>query len=858
MAKAESLERYRAKRDFTQTAEPAPKPATHRSGPASFVVQKHFARRLHWDFRLEHGGVLWSWAVPKGPSMDPADKRLAVHVEDHPLDYAGFAGEIPAGNYGAGTVEIWDRGTWAPLGDAAADLAAGEMKFILQGSRLAGGFVLIRLKGKPAERAENWLLIKEHDAQERAGAGADVLESMPVPSTEPAEPQSISMPENARRGKMPVDLKPQLATLSENAPTGDGWISEVKFDGYRILAYKDGPEVRLITRNGLDWTARLPSVARAIAALPVETAVVDGELVALAPDGRSSFPALQQALSAGTDKKLSFYAFDLPYLQGFDLRRCRLDARKATLRALNEGWSGVLRFSDHLTGEAVRVRREACTMGLEGIVCKRADASYTSTRGRSWLKVKCLGREEFIVLGWTPPGGARTGLGSLHVGFHDARGTLHYAGGVGTGFTDDELTRLTALLKPLAAGKPGGLVESGEPIDKAIRWVRPEIVTEVQFAGWSGGGRLRHATYLGIREDKTPDEVIFASTPDAAPEPTPPPVALLASQPKRPDAPRSVIVHATKPKPKQAEVAGVAISHPDRQLWPGLTKLDLAKYWQSILPWATPAVLNRPLALVRCPDGVGGSQQFFQKHAMPGQQPAVHASSFEGHPYLFVDGAPGLAALSQMAAIELHSWGAACADPGRPDRVVFDLDPGEGVAWPDVVAAAHDVRARLDALGLTCFCRTTGGKGLHVVVPLQPGDGWEVVRPWCQAFARVMEAQRPEAYLSTLPKVKRRGKILVDWLRNGLGSTAIASFSPRARPGATAAVPITWAEVTDALDPAAFTITTVPDRLQALKRDPWDGFDAVRQTLPNSQPAAIAAPRRATIVHATAPKKRKA
>ena len=698
------------------------------------------------------------------------------------------------------------------------------MKFTLAGKRLRGGFVLLRLKGKPGERGDNWLLVKERDGEVRPGADAEALEA----ETIEAGPAGPPMPPGARRAALPAEPKLQLATLADTAPAGDGWISEVKLDGYRILAAKENGAARLITRNGQDWTARLPVLARAVAALPAETALVDGELVALAPDGRSSFPALQQAMSSGNDRGLLLYAFDLLYRDGFDLRRCRQDDRKEALRTLMGTVKGALRFSDHLTGEAVRVRREACTLGLEGIICKRADAPYTGTRNRAWLKVKCLGREEFVVLGWTPPAGRRTGLGSLHVGFHDARGVLHYAGGVGTGFTEGELKRLAASLKELAATKPAGLVEAGEALDRAIRWVRPEMVAEVQFSGWSGGGRLRHATYLGLREDKAADDVVRDSVPDAEPEP-------VTTTP--PAKPVGVVVRASAPKPKRADVAGVSISHPDRQLWPGVSKLDLAQYWQEILPWAGPAVLHRPLSVVRCPDGVGGSQQFFQKHALPGQAADVHAAEWNGQPFLFIDGPAGFAALAQMAAVELHSWGAAGSAPGRPDRAVFDLDPGEGVAWPEVVAAALDVRDKLDALGLRSFCRTTGGKGLHVVVPLRPDAGWDEVRPWCQAFARLMEAERPDSYLSTLPKVKRRGRILVDWLRNGPGSTAVASFSPRARPGATVATPVSWDEVTEALDPASFTVSSVPGRLRTLRRDPWDGFAEVRQVLPRPDTA---------------------
>ena len=859
-ARDTSIVTYRAKRDFAAT--PEPPPGRKAAGKAlRFVVQKHAARRLHWDFRLEHDGVLLSWAVPKGPSLDPADKRLAVRVEDHPLDYAEFHGTIPEGNYGAGTVEIWDSGTWSPLGDTAADLAAGELKFRLRGKRLSGGFVLVRMKPRGRERAENWLLIKEHDAAEQPGADAAALEARPAPESREvpdkarpaqvrraeaaaapqARPGTVVAPKpeasprpkptgdapaaGAVQGPLPDQQKPQLATLVEAPPEGNAWLSEVKFDGYRLLIRKHGRDVRLITRNGLDWSARLPDITRAVARLKPDSLLMDGELVALRPDGLSSFAALQAALANGGERKgLFLYVFDLLHLDGWDLRDCRLADRKAALKPLDK-WRGALRFSDHLEGETPRVRRQACAMGLEGIICKRADAPYRGARTRDWVKVKCQGRDEFIILGWTPPAGSRQGLGSLHLGFHDDGGRLHYVGGVGTGFTAKELADLRRRLGRLASTAPEGLLLAGEPPDPAINWVQPELVGEVQYIGWTGFGRLRHATWLGLREDKGPEEVVRD-----IPHPE---AARMPYQPKAPAAGR--IVHAPKPARGAQRVGDTEITHANRELWPGITKQDLAEYWTRVAARALPGIAGRPLALLRCPDGIGG-QRFFQKHGNRGMPPAIAEGTAEDQPWLAIRDEAGLLACAQMSAIELHGWGATLADPGHPDRVTFDLDPGEGVAFPEVVRAALDLRQRLQGMGLESFCRTTGGKGLHVVVPLRPEAGWDAVRDFAHGLARAMEAAEPDRFVSTVPKAKRRGRILVDWLRNGAGATAICSYSPRARPGAAVATPLAWREVTAKLDPAAFTIASLPQRLARQKRDPWAGFDAAGQTLPRERP----------------------
>ena len=807
----DSLARYRGKRDFAVTREPAPGKARGDGHAPIFVVQKHQAHRagLHWDFRLEHGGVLWSWAVRKGPSLDPSVKRLAAHVEDHPLAYADFQGEIPAGEYGAGSVELWDRGTWQPVTDPEKGMRKGELTFELDGSRLNGRFHLVRLKPKPGQRStqDNWLLFKGHDEAPAKGAV---------------------------RGKLPRTLKPQLASVVEKAPQGDTWLNEIKFDGYRLLAWLEHGKARLMTRNGLDWTHRLPAVAREVAKLKLGDALLDGELVALDEKGAASFPMLQAALSGERDNTLHFYVFDLLHVNGWDLRACPLVERKRVLQTV-DGWRGMLRYSDHQIGNAQAMWREACRMELEGIICKQADAPYRSGRGRGWLKVKCTGREDLIVLGWTPPRGSRTGLGSLHVGYYDEKGGLHYAGGVGSGFSDDELSRLAKRLGKLAAEPPKGLLVGGdETLDSTIRWVRPELVAEVRFTSWSGSGRARHSVYLGLREDKRANEVVREAA-DAKSK-------------------RKVVT----PPRRGGGVAGVSLTHPDRELWPGITKQQLAEYWQAVAEIALPGIARRPLAIVRCPEGVDG-ERFFQKHGHGTMPAAIRNGEAGGQPYLAIDDVTGLIAMAQMSALELHAWGASEADPLHPDQIVFDLDPGEGVEFAAVVRGAHEVRERLEKLGLATFCRTTGGKGLHVVVPLEPVADWDVVKAFCKAFAEAISAEKPDRYLSTVRKSDRRGRILVDWLRNCLGATAIASFSTRARPGATVATPLAWKEVTARLDPTKFNLKTIPGRLAKLRADPWEEFDASRRRLPEpgaAESKSGTARGRSSVVYAPRPKRR--
>jgi len=890
-ARDTSIRTYRAKRDFTRTQEPPPgKPRAGTHAPI-FVVQKHQAHRagLHYDFRLEHDGVLWSWAVRKGPSLDPSVKHIAAHVEDHPLDYADFQGTIPDGQYGAGAVEVWDRGTWEPVNDPDKGMHKGELTFVLHGTRLNGRFHLVRLKPRPGTRgkADNWLLFKGHDDAERAGADADAIEqATPAPKPAKADPARLARygqvkrarpdateppASGAKRAKLPQTQPPQLAALVDDAPETGDWLNEIKFDGYRLLCWIDHGQARLVTRNGNDWTARLPAVAKAVAALDVDTALLDGELVALDKDGISSFHTLQDALSAGKDNTLFLYAFDLLHLDGWDLRPCALVDRKRLLHGL-DAWRGMLRYSDHQAGEAAALLRHACEMKLEGIICKQANAPYQPGRGHGWLKVKCRGREEFVVLGWTPPQGSRSGLGALHLGYYDAQHRLHYAGGVGTGFSETELAALRRRLDTLADDPAPGLLVAGDVLDKTINWVRPELVVEVEYATWSGSGRVRQAVFLGLREDKAAAEVVReVANPEAERSPLNPrtgragrtqprPAANPASDPSAPSAaghdshagaraiahggmskgprPRAAaarrsnaIVTAGKPKARNATLEGITITHPDRELWPGVSKQQLAEYWQAVAEHALEGVARRPLAIVRCPEGIGG-EHFFQKHGHGHLPDAIRTGEASGQPYLAIDDIHGLIALAQVSAIELHAWGATEADPLHPDHIVFDLDPGEGLAFAEVTRAATDVRDRLDQLGLRSFCRTTGGKGLHVVVPLAPKAHWDEVKPFCRAFAETLSQEQSDRFLATVKKIDRRGRILIDWLRNGLGATAVASFSPRARPGATVAMPLSWDDVTENLDPSRFTLDTVPRLLAQRRSDPWAEFAATQQTLP--------------------------
>lgn len=862
---AMGLRTYRQKRDFARTPEPRGGDRARAAG-TSFVIQKHAARRLHHDLRLELDGVLLSWAVPKGPPRRTGQKALAMRTEDHPLEYGGFEGVIPAGEYGGGTVMLWDRGTWHCDGDPHRGLAQGKLDFRLEGQRLRGRWSLVRMRQKPGEKGEAWLLIKRSD---RASRGAAERDGEPREGDERSVASGRTMAEiaaagdrtwtaagevtaaraaqdagadadvdvaaaaaalpGARRAAQPTKLAPQLATLVDAAPAGDGWLHEIKYDGYRLLAFVAAPSsrtprVRLRTRTGQDWTGRYPAIAAALAELPVERAILDGEVVVLRPDGVSDFQALQRAGSGKGAAAPVLVAFDLPHCAGLDLTRVPLRERKrllATLLAAARGAKarGVLRFGDHVEGNGPAFLAEACRRGLEGIVSKRAQGRYEQQRSRGWLKTKCLRRQEFVVVGATQPQGARAHFGALLLGVHDDGG-LRYVGKVGTGFDDRTLADLAARLEPLRR-PTSPLVDPPRGAEgRRARWVEPRLVVEVAFTEWTGDGHLRHPSFQGVREDKPAASVRRERTArlaDAAPT-TPATSDRAASRDSGED-----------------RVAGVRISHPGRVLFAeqGITKLDLARYYEAVAEHLLPHVVDRPLSVVRCPQGLP-QKCFYQKHVTASLPAPVHPIDVRekngvAH-HIGVRDVAGLVTLVQFGAIEFHPWGSRADRLDRPDRIVLDLDPAPDVPWPRVVAAAHRLREILAALELQSFARTTGGKGLHVVLPIERRTSWSDAKQFAHDVAALLARDDPGGFVLTMTKEKRHGRIFVDYFRNDQGSTAIASWSARAREGAPVAMPVAWDDLTPTLDPQAFTVRTVPERLRR-HGDPWRGFDAVRQRL---------------------------
>lgn len=813
-----ALEKYREKRDFKATPEPEGKKAKPSPKPV-FVIQKHAARRLHYDLRLEMDGVLKSWAVTRGPSLVPGEKRLSVHVEDHPMDYGGFEGTIPEGQYGAGTVIVWDRGTWTPVTDSKKGYAKGHLEFELQGEKLTGRWHLVRMAGKPRDKHENWLLIKGEDASARDASAPDILEERPESAKtgrliEEVAGRPAAKPRARTAAKKPASpppdfIPPMLATLVKTIPADDRWLHEIKFDGYRIQARISGGEVRLFTRSGRDWTDRFGTdLGKALAALPVETAVLDGEIVVETAGRSSDFSALQADLAEGRTDRMLYYVFDILHRDGKDLTALPLVDRKRLLSSVLDKAKDPIRISEHLTEQGEIVLRHACRMGLEGIVSKLRDSPYRPGRGTSWVKSKCSARQEFVIGGFVPSTASRHAIGSLVLGVQDGSG-LRAVGRVGTGFSvalaEDLFTRLEAMATDHSPFTP--------PLPRSeargVRYVRPDLVAEVDFRAWTADGHLRHASFRGLREDKDPREV----TGDGLPPVTP-------------------AVEQARPA-----VRRIKLTHPDRVYWPdeGITKAQLADYYTEVWPWIAPHVTGRPLALLRVPDGVGG-QSFFQKHEWKGMNAAIlrvqDPAEPQDQPSLAIADLDGLVALAQSAALEIHPWGSTLADWERPDRIVIDLDPGEDVDWPEIVSAAGEVRARLKEVGLVPFVKTSGGKGLHVVAPLQPKAEWPAVKSFCHDLAKAMARDDPDRFVSTVTKSKRQGKILVDYLRNQRGATAVAAYSTRARPGAHVSAPLTWEELADGALPADFTILSMPARLAALRRDPWADFAASARPLP--------------------------
>jgi bifunctional non-homologous end joining protein LigD len=796
MAGRRSLQEYARKRDFAQTPEPdAAAPA--RAGQHRYLIQKHAARRLHYDFRLEHRGVLLSWAVTRGPSLDPAQKRLAVRTEDHPLAYGDFEGVIPSG-YGAGTVLLWDTGIWEAAGDIDAGLEKGVLKFTLHGRRLRGGWALVRMKPRRRTDRENWLLVKERD--DHASSDTDPLvtwTSSVVSGLDLEEMGKSRSPGKA--APFPAFRRPQLAVSVDAPPEGSEWIHEVKYDGYRIQAQVAGNAARLLTRNGHDWTSRYPFIARALSGLTVGSAVLDGELVALDAEGRSRFSLLADQTGA----RLAYFAFDLLEEDGACLADQPLHKRKARLRELLGSGEGPLRFSDHLEGDGAQVARAACRMELEGIVSKRRTGRYRPGRHDSWQKSKCVGRDEFVIAGYRRSDKPGRPFASLLVGDYSGN-DLIYRGRVGTGFDAADLDRLAALMKPLIRKTPAF---SGLPATarRGAVWIEPRLVAEIAYPEKTSAGLLRHPAFLGLREDKTAREVTL--------------------QQKRTPAPA-----AARPAPASH---GVGITHASRIVIPeaGLTKGDVAGWYDRaathILPW----LKGRPVSLLRCPSGVTDGC-FFQKHAgqLPPQIRRVRIEEKRGGSadYLTIADRDGLLQAAQMGMIELHGWGALADRIERPDRMVFDLDPDAALPFLDVVRAAERIRDILAEAGLASFPLVTGGKGVHVFVPLERRQTWEDVASVSRGIARSLAGAAPESFVATASLEKRKGRIFIDWLRNRRGATAIIPFSLRARPAAAIAAPVSWEELAGLPGADVFGPEKAPGRLEP---DPWRGIDSVRQSL---------------------------
>jgi bifunctional non-homologous end joining protein LigD len=865
------LAEYRRKRRFDRTPEPA---GGKRTRPGSrFCVQKHAASQLHYDFRLEMDGVLVSWAVPKGPSLDPAEKRFAAHVEDHPVEYGEFEGIIPKEQYGGGTVMLWDCGTWEPEGDAAASYRKGRLKFSLHGEKMRGSWALVRMGGERGKDDKNWLLIKHDDEFAKHGRGSSLVDERAESvatgrsmeeiaadadatwdsnrggkATARAKPRRKSRAKSASRAasraaaprrsrsaqipdvvetRLPAFVEPELATLVDAVPDGDDWLYETKFDGYRILCRVANGEATLLSRNRKDWTDRLPALADAAAKLPVDDALLDGEAVLVGSKGRTSFQAMQNALSEGRAGDVTYFAFDLLHLNGHDIRAAALEERKRVLEKLlaRRSKAGPIRYSRHVRGRGGDFFDRACGRSEEGIICKRADAPYRSGRGRDWLRVKCTKGQEVVVVGFTDPEGARTGFGALIVGVHDPSGALRFAGKVGTGFTETSLRELHAKLRKLETAKPPVTDPPRGAALRGVHWVRPKLVAEVGFLEWTRDGRLRHPTFNGLRTDKAPSEVMREREK---------PVRASAAVRTRPGRTRAMRV-ATAKRRTADDVAGVRLTHPERVVYPGegITKLDVARWYEAVAERMLPHVVHRPLTLVRCPQG-SGSKCFFQKHWTDAAPSAIRATlvpeAVRGEPaqYMEIDSAAGLVALAQMGALEVHVWGSRVEDLERPDRIVFDLDPDPTVSWPGVVAGALELRERLGDLGLETFVKTTGGKGLHVVVPVRPLADWDETKSFARAIADAVVADSPDRYTANMSKARRTGRTFIDYLRNGRGATAIAPYSTRARPGAPVAMPVEWAE----LKPKSRPEFTIGNALARVSRsDPWKSIASVRQKL---------------------------
>ncbi|MEA2967399.1 MAG: bifunctional non-ous end joining protein LigD [Alphaproteobacteria bacterium] len=902
------LQTYRKKRKFDVTPEPRGRAA--RAKGNQFVIQKHAARRLHYDLRLELDGVMKSWAVTRGPSLVPGDKRLAVHVEDHPIEYNAFEGTIPQGEYGGGTVMIWDRGRWEPDGDPHRGYKKGHLIFTLEGEKLRGRWHLVRMHGRGGEKKEPWLLIKAKDDEARNPDDPDILEDKPLSvvsgrsipeiaegkgrkrvwhsnrsvkdnvtgaatkadasvrraSTSKTSPKTS--PQSGRRPRptaakkktakklaskssekeprphgapLPDFVPPSLATLRATAPSGAGWLHEIKFDGYRIQARLDRGDVRLLTRKGLDWTSKFPNVAVAAAKLPARTALVDGEVVIEDAGGVSVFSGLQAALKAGERERFLYYVFDLLHLDGRDLTGLPLIERKAELKRLvGKSRDGTIRYSDDFEESGPKMLQHACGLGLEGIVSKRMDAPYRTGRSETFVKTKCSNAQEFVVGGYAPSNVQPRAVGALVAGYYD-QGRFIYAGRIGTGYAQTVARDLWKRLHPLEIDKPPfDQIPREEARRRDVNWVEPRTVIESEFRGWTADGLVRQAAFKGVREDKPAREVVRELPAVRSAQEnveTAPKIAAEASKAmtKTSKAKTRSGGRTSSAPPAKSENGEVRFTHPDRVYWAdvGVTKQDLADYYRAAWDWMAPQVVDRPLALVRCPDGTAG-QCFFQKHASAGltEKNLRTVIDSKKRQIIAVEDLNGLLSLVQAGVLEVHVRGSMIDHLDTCDRIVFDIDPGEGVGWAGIVAAARDVRERLAAIDLQSFVKLTGGKGLHVVLPISGAD-WKTAKSFAQAVALAMTADDPGRYVAKITKSLRTGKIFVDYLRNSLEQTAVAAYSSRARAGAPVSVPVTWEELGRTKGGNQYTVLNLAKRLGSLKQDPWKDIGRVKQKLPD-------------------------